>query len=103
MVFVSGLGSVDPETGEVVDGDIASQTRQALNNLTSILNAAGATSKNIVNVRITLRDIDDFPNFDEAFRKHFNQEKVTWTCIGGIPNRPGINVQIDCIAMFDEH
>jgi 2-iminobutanoate/2-iminopropanoate deaminase len=101
MVFVSGLGSVDSETGEVMHGDIALQTRQALDNLTHVLNAAGATRENIVNLRITLRDIDDFSNFYQAFRAHFKDEKVTWTCIGGIPNRPDVNVQVDCIAMFD--
>lgn len=101
IVFVSGLGSVDPETGEVVGGDIALQTRQALDNLTSILKAAGATVENIVNVRVTLRDMEEFPGFSEAFRRHFNEENITWTCIGAFPNRDGINVQIDCIAMFD--
>ena len=101
MLFVSGLGSVDPETGEVIEGNIALQTCHALSNLTNVLNAAGATSKNIVNLRFTLRDVDDFPSVNKAFQDYLNAEKVTWTCIGGIPNRPGVNVQIDCIAMFD--
>ncbi len=101
MLFVSGLGSVDAETGEVVVGDIALQARHALDNLTNVLNGAGATSQNIVNVRVTLRDMNDFPRFSLAFQQYLNDEMITWTCIGGIPNRPGINVQIDCIAMFD--
>jgi 2-iminobutanoate/2-iminopropanoate deaminase len=101
MLFVSGLGSVDPESGEVVAGDIAAQTRLALDNLKSVLAAAGASAKNIINVRVTLRDVTDFPRFNETFRAYLDGEKVTRTCIGGIPNRPGVNVQIDCIAMFD--
>lgn len=101
MLFISGLGAVDPETGKVIRGDIALQTRQALDNVTRVLNAGGATAKNIVNMRVTLRDMDDFPSFYEAFSQHLNEEKLTWTCIGGVPNRDGINVQLDCIAMFD--
>lgn len=101
MLFVSGLGSVDPGTGEVVAGDIAAQTRLALDNLMSVLAAAGASAKNIVNVRVILRDVADFPRFNETFREYLAGEKVTRTCIGGIPNRPGVNVQIDCVAMFD--
>lgn len=92
---------MDPVTGDVLEGDIAFQTRRALDNLMNMLGAAGATAKNIVNVRVILRDVRDFPRFNEAFREYLAGEKVTRTCIGGVPNRPGINVQIDCIAMFD--
>jgi 2-iminobutanoate/2-iminopropanoate deaminase len=98
---VSGQGSVDPASGNVVEGDIAVQTRLALDNLMSVLAAAGATAKNVVNMRVTLRDVADFPRFNEAFREYFDGEKVTRTCFGGTPNRAGVNVQIDCIAMFD--
>jgi 2-iminobutanoate/2-iminopropanoate deaminase len=100
-LFVSGLGSVDPGTGDVVEGDIALQTRRTLDNLMSVLQAAGATAKNIVNMRVILRDVADFPRFNETFREYLDGEKVTRTCIGGTPNRPGVNVQIDCVAMFD--
>ena len=101
MLFVSGTGSLDPVTGVVVPGDIVVQTKQTLDNLMSVLEAAGATAKNIVNVRVILRDVADFPRFNETFREYLAGEKVTRTCIGGIPNRPGVNVQIDCVAMFD--
>jgi 2-iminobutanoate/2-iminopropanoate deaminase len=101
MLFVSGQGSVDPATGTVVEDDIAVQTRFALDNLMSVLAAAGATAKNVVNMRVTLRDVADFPRFNETFHEYFAGEKVTRTCFGGTPNRDGVNVQIDCIAMFD--
>jgi 2-iminobutanoate/2-iminopropanoate deaminase len=101
MLFLSGLGSVDAATGDVVEGDIALQTRRTLDNLMSVLEAAGATAKNIVNMRVVLRDVADFPRFNEAFREYLGDEKVTRTCFGGTPNRAGVNVQVDCIAMFD--
>ena len=101
MLFLSGQGSLDPSTGEVVPGDIEAQTRQTLDNLMTILEAAGATSKNIVNMRVILRDVADFPRFNETFREYFAGEKVTRTCFGGVLHRAGINIEIDCIAMFD--
>ncbi len=101
MLFVSGQGSLDPATGAVAPGDIAAQTRQTLDNIMSILEAAGATAKNIVNMRVILRDVADFPRFNETFREYFAGEKVTRTCIGGVLHRTGVNVEIDCIAMFD--
>ncbi|MEC7942604.1 MAG: Rid family hydrolase [Pseudomonadota bacterium] len=101
MLFLSGQGSLDPSTGEVVPGDIEAQTRQTLDNLMTILEAAGATSKNIVNMRVILRDVADFPRFNETFREYFAGEKVTRTCFGGVLHWAGIDIEIDCIAMFD--
>ncbi|MEC8462931.1 MAG: Rid family hydrolase [Pseudomonadota bacterium] len=101
MLFLSGQGSLDPSTGEVVPGDIEAQTRQTLDNLMTILEAAGATSKNIVNMRVILRDVADFPRFNETFREYFAGEKVTRTCFGGVLHRAGIYIELDCIAMFD--
>jgi 2-iminobutanoate/2-iminopropanoate deaminase len=101
MLFVSGTGSLDPTTGAVVPGDIVVQTRQTLDNLMSVLEAAGATAKNIVNVRVILRNVADFPRFNETFREYFAGEKVTRTCAGGVLHRAGTDIEIDCVAMFD--
>jgi 2-iminobutanoate/2-iminopropanoate deaminase len=101
MLFVSGQGSLDPATGAVAPGDIVVQTRQTLDNLMRVLDAAGASAKNIVNMRVILRDVADFPRFNETFREYFAGEKVTRTCFGGTPHRAGIDVEIDCVAMFD--
>ena len=101
MLFVSGTGSLDPTTGVVVPGDIVQQTRQTLDNLMNVLEAAGATTKNIVNVRVILRNVADFPRFNETFREYFAGEKVTRTCFGGVLHRAGTDIEIDCVAMFD--
>lgn len=101
MLFVSGQGPLDPKTREVVSTDIAEQTRQTLENLEGVLAAAGATFAQVVNMRVCLRSVEDFPAFNEAFRDFMKGEKVTRTCIGGTPHRKGVNVEIDCIAMFD--
>ena len=103
MLFVSGQGALDPKTREVVHADdIAKQTVQTLTNLTGVLTAAGATMENVVNLRVCLRDPSDFPVVNEAFREFMQGEKVTRTCSGGTPHRAGVNVEIDCVAMFDD-
>ena len=53
-------------------------------------------------MRVVLRDTADFAGFNEAFRAVLDGERVTRTCVGGTPHRAGVNVEIDCIAMFDE-
>jgi 2-iminobutanoate/2-iminopropanoate deaminase len=101
MLFLSGQGPLDPQTKEVVSDDIKEQTVRTLRNLESILAAAGATFANVVNMRVCLRHVEDFAAFNEAFREFMQGEKVTRTCIGGTPHRKGVNVEIDCVAMFD--
>ncbi len=101
MLFVSGQGPLDPETKTVIAGGIEEQTRRTLQNLRSVLDAAGANFANVVNMRVILRDTADFPRFNEVFREVLDGEKVTRTCVGGTPHRAGVNVEIDCVAMFD--
>lgn len=101
MLFVSGQGPLDPTTKEVVAGDIQAQTRQTMANLIAILTHAGAGLQQVVNMRVCLRDVADFPAFNETFREIMAGEKTTRTCIGGTPHRKGVNVEIDCIAVLD--
>ena len=101
LLYVSGQGPLDPQTREVVSTDIREQTRQTLANLRSILAAAGLTMANVVNMRVVLRNTEDFPAFNEAFRDFMAGEKVTRTCVGATPHRKGVNVEIDCVASFD--
>ena len=101
LLFVSGQGPLDPKTREVASADIRDQTRQTLGNLANILSAAGLSMANVVNMRVVLRNTEDFPAFNETFREFLAGEKVTRTCIGGTPHRKGVNVEIDCIASFE--
>jgi 2-iminobutanoate/2-iminopropanoate deaminase len=101
LLFVSGQGPLDPNTREVVSADIREQTRQALTNLKSVLAAAGLDFTHVVNMRVVLRNTEEFPAFNETFREFLQGEKVTRTCVGATPHRKGVNVEIDCVAAFD--
>jgi 2-iminobutanoate/2-iminopropanoate deaminase len=100
LLFVSGQGPLNAQR-EVVSSDIGEQTRQTLANLRAILEYAGAGFAQVVNMRVCLRDVADFPAFNAAFGEVMAGEKVTRTCIGGTPHRTGVNVEIDCIAVLD--
>jgi 2-iminobutanoate/2-iminopropanoate deaminase len=100
MLFVSGQGPLNAQR-EVVSDDIQAQTRQTLENLRAILEHAGASFTNVVNMRVCLRNVADFPKFNETFGEIMAGEKVTRTCIGGTPHRTGVNVEIDCVAVMD--
>lgn len=101
LLFVSGQGPLDAKTREVISADIREQTKQTLANLRSVLGAASLDFRHVVNMRVVLRNTEDFPAFNEMFREVMAGEKVTRTCIGGTPHRKGVNVEIDCVASYD--
>ena len=98
FLYVSGQGPLNPETKEVVSEDIQEQTVQVLTNLRSVLKAGGATMAQVVNMRVCLRNVADFPAFNETFREFMQGEKTTRTCTGGTPHRKGVNIEVDCVA-----
>lgn len=64
--------SENPDTGEVVTGDIEVQTRQTLDNLRQAVNAAGGELTNIVQVQIFLTDSADAPGMNKVYAEYFN-------------------------------
>jgi 2-iminobutanoate/2-iminopropanoate deaminase len=60
LLFTSGQIALDPRTGALVEGGIEAQTRQVLDNLGAVLEAAGASWRDVVRTTIYLADLDDF-------------------------------------------
>ena len=67
-------------------------------NLRSVLEAGGPTMAQVVNMRVCLRNVADFPAFNETFREFMQGEKTTRTCTGGTPHRKGVNIEVDYVA-----
>ncbi|MBA3072482.1 MAG: hypothetical protein FP831_02720, partial [Anaerolineae bacterium] len=60
FVFTAGQLGIDPKTGSLVEGGVEAETRQALQNLSAILEAANSCMDNVVKTTVFLRDINDF-------------------------------------------
>jgi len=73
MLFVAGQIPIDPKTGEVVKGDIKEQTRQVLENIKAILEAAGFTLDDVAMTFVFLADMNLFPQFNEVYAQYFKE------------------------------
>src|SRR3712207_2863108 len=71
-VYVSGQIPLDPRTGRLVEGGIAAQTRQALDNVRAILRAAGFGLQDVVQVQVFLADMGDYAAFNEVYAGYFS-------------------------------
>ena len=71
LVFTSGQVALDPQTGKLVQGDIAAQTEQALKNIAAILKAAGSAMNKVVRATVFLKDMNHFAAMNEVYARHF--------------------------------
>lgn len=81
FVFTSGQVASDPETGEPVGGGIEAQTKQALENLQIILEAAGTNLGNVVKTTVFMVNIDDFQKMNEIYSSYFSDNPPARSCI----------------------
>jgi enamine deaminase RidA (YjgF/YER057c/UK114 family) len=105
ILLISGTASIDENGQSVHIGDFRAQLRRTFKNITTLLEAEGATWKNIVRTTCYLRDIErDYAEFNEE-RTAFYQEQgldplPASTGIQAILCRPELLVEIEAIAMF---
>jgi 2-iminobutanoate/2-iminopropanoate deaminase len=100
FVFVAGQACVNPKTNEFEYGDIQSETRQTLQNISAILEAAGSSLKDVVRVGVFLADMKDFAAMNEVYKQFFTEDQPARTTVGA--QLPKIKIEIDCIAQVSE-
>jgi len=74
LLFVAGQIPVDPKTEEVVGRDIREQTRQVLENIKAVLEAAGYTLDDVAMAFVFLADMGHFPAFNEVYAQYFKEK-----------------------------
>ena len=79
-LFISGQLPLDPETGQLVEGSIQDQTRQVLQNILAILQAADLEQADIVKTTVYLRNMDDFAAVNEVYAELFSKDPPARSC-----------------------
>jgi 2-iminobutanoate/2-iminopropanoate deaminase len=99
LVFVSGQGATDPATGKLVATDTAAQTRQCLENVRTILRAAGSDLQYALRCGVFLLDMKEFKEMNAVYSEVFGEHRPARTTIqaAALPG-DGLRVEIDCIA-----
>ncbi|SRR6478609_6508968 len=99
FVFVSGQVAIDPTTQQVIGGDVASQTDRVLQNLSSILKAAGTSLEKAVRCGVFLQSMGDFAAMNEVYGKYFPSAPPARSTVE-VPRLPkDVLVEIDVIAL----
>ena len=97
-IFVSGQGPLDPQTGKVKGDTIEEQTRQTLENIKAILQANGASMKDVVKVTVVLTDLSNFKPMNEVYKTFFPEPFPARITYGASLALTRMLVEIDAIA-----
>lgn len=96
LVYCSGQVPLDRE-GRLVDGDLRSQTRQVLDNLAAVLEAADSSLAGVVRTNVYLTDLADYAAMNAVYEEMLPHEPAR-TCIQVAALPLGATIEIDCIA-----
>jgi 2-iminobutanoate/2-iminopropanoate deaminase len=98
LLFVSGQVPIDPETGNLVEGDIAAQTRRVFDNIGAILKAAHGTFDQVVRTTVYLADMNDFAAMNEVYGTYFSSPAPARATVQVARLPKDARVEIDVIA-----
>ncbi len=101
LLFVSGQVCIDPETNEVINSDIKTETHRVMKNLKGILDEAKITFEHVVKTTIYLSDMNFFAEVNEVYGSYFKGDYPARETIAvkGLPRN--VNVEISIIATID--
>jgi 2-iminobutanoate/2-iminopropanoate deaminase len=100
FLFVSGQAAVDFKTSKFILGTIEEETRRTLDNVKSIIEAAGATMNDVVKCTVHLSDIKDFDAYNKVYAEYFTGIKPARTTVQSVLAE-GIKVEIDAIVKLN--
>ncbi|NIP58374.1 MAG: reactive intermediate/imine deaminase [Gemmatimonadetes bacterium] len=95
-VFCSGQIAIDPESGELIGGDVAAQTDRVMRNLSAVLEAAGASLSRVVKTTVFLADMGDFAAMNEVYGRHFGDHRPARATVeaGRLPKDVAVEIEV---------
>ena len=98
MVYTSGIVPVVPETGEIPEGSEA-QAKQALTNLSNLLEAAGTNMDNVVKTVVFIKEMNDFGTINEVYKTFFTSDFPARSCVEVARLPKDVMLEIEAIAI----
>ena len=100
LLFLSGSIPLDPESGQVVAGDISAQTRRVMDNIKALLEAGGADFSNVVRTTVFMVDLGEFAAMNEVYAGYFSAPYPARSTVQVVKLPKDVRVEIDVIAII---
>jgi 2-iminobutanoate/2-iminopropanoate deaminase len=99
LVFASGQIALDPQTGQLIEGDVRAQTRQALENLSAVLQQAGTSLAQVAKTTVFLTTMGNFAAMNEVYGEYFSGEPPARSTVAVAELPRAALVEIEAIAI----
>jgi 2-iminobutanoate/2-iminopropanoate deaminase len=99
LLFCSGQIPIDPSSGQLVEGDVAAQTRRVLDNLVAVLQAGGSSPEQVVKTTIFLADMNDFATVNAVYGEYFPAAPPARSTVQVARLPRDVRVEIEAIAL----
>ena len=99
FVFTAGQIPLDPKSGNIVEGGIAAQTRQVLENLKGVLIASGSSLERVVKATVFLKNMADFAAMNEVYAEYLGSARPARSTVAVAELPRGALVEIDLVAL----
>lgn len=99
FVFTAGQIPLDPKSGNIVEGGIAAQTRQVLENLKGVLIASGSSLERVVKATVFLKNMADFSAMNEVYAEYLGSARPARSTVAVAELPRGALVEIDLVAL----
>jgi 2-iminobutanoate/2-iminopropanoate deaminase len=101
LLFTAGQVAIDPQSGQVMQGDIKTQTRQVLKNIEAILKEGGSSLRHVVKTTVFLKDMNEFAGMNEVYAEFFATDAPARSTVEVARLPKDVKVEIDAIAIVD--
>ncbi|MEE8212392.1 MAG: RidA family protein [Acidiferrobacterales bacterium] len=101
-VYLSGQIPLDPQTMELVDGNMRAQITRVFDNLKAVAGAAGGSLADVVKLTVYLTDLSHFALINEVMASYFNEPFPARAAIGVVALPKGAGVEMDAILVLDQ-
>jgi 2-iminobutanoate/2-iminopropanoate deaminase len=101
FAFLSGQIPLDPETNQLIEGDIAEQTARVIENLKAVLEACGSSLDRVVKTTVFMKDMGEFPKMNEVYARYFAENPPARATVEAARLPRDVRVEIECIAAVE--
>jgi 2-iminobutanoate/2-iminopropanoate deaminase len=99
LAFLSGQIPIDPETNQLIQGDVVAQTVRVLENMKIVLEACGSSLAQVVKTTVFVKDLGEFATINETYSKYFPENPPARSTVEAARLPRDVRVEIECVAM----